>query len=150
MSRVSRVSRSWSGQILAQAQETDTAEDQGLGQARGDELPPGWERRHADRRPRIVAGLARVEAAEQAEQAKQAERAAKAAEQARRDADALAQAQAALATEVATRVAAQHTWEQAWEHANANPGARPAWERPETGRGVGQRGACPDAGGQGP
>lgn len=108
------------GQILAEAEETDTAEDAALGGARGDELPPGWERRHAERRARIAAGLARIEAAKQA---KAAERAAKAAEQARRDADALAQAEQALATEVATRLGAQHAWEDAWEQANTNPGA---------------------------
>ncbi len=98
------------GQILAEAQDTDTAEDAVFGAARGDELPPGWERRHAERMERIEAGLARIA---DAEQAKQAERAARAAEQARRDADALAAAEQALATELTTRLAAQHTWEHA-------------------------------------
>jgi transposase len=109
------------GQILAAADDTDAAEDVAFGpDARGDELPPGWDHRHADRHARIEAGLARIA---QVKKIKQAEQAAKAAEQARRDADALAEAEQALATEISTRLAAQHAWEQQWEHASTNRGA---------------------------
>lgn len=108
------------GQILAEATDTDAAEDAAFGAARGDELPPGWERRDAGRRSRIAAGLARIEAAKQV---KAAERAAKAAEAARRDGEAWARAEHDLNVEIETRVAAQQAWEAAWEHANANPGA---------------------------
>lgn len=109
------------GQILAAAQDTDAAEDAAFGpDARGDELPSGWDHRDADRHARIEAGLARIA---QVKQTKQAEQAAKAAEVARRDIDALAEAEQALTTEIQTRLAAQHAWEAQWEHASANPGA---------------------------
>ena len=109
------------GQILAAAQDIDAAEDAAFGpDARGDELPPGWDHRDADRDARIEAGLARIA---QAKQTKQAEQAAKAAEVARRDADALAEAEQALTTEIQTRQAARDAWEAQWEHATANPGA---------------------------
>jgi transposase len=106
------------GQILEEAEQTDAAQDALFGDTRGDELPPGWDRHGADRQARIAAGLARIE---EVKQAQQAQRAAKAAEQARRDADDLAAAEQALATELATRLAAQHAWEQRWAAAVDNP-----------------------------
>jgi transposase len=106
------------GQILEEAEQTDAAQDALFGDTRGDELPPGWDRHGADRQARIAAGLARIE---QVKQATEAQRAARAAEQARRDADDLAAAEQALATELATRLAAQHAWEQRWAAAVDNP-----------------------------
>ena len=107
------------GQILDEAERVDAGEDTLFGQARGDELPPGWDRHGADRQARIAAGLARIDAALAAKQAQQA---AKKAEQAHRDAADLAAAEQALATELATRLAAQHAWEQQWKHAADHPG----------------------------
>jgi transposase len=108
------------GQIVAEAEQVDAAEDAVFGPARGDEMPPGWGRRGAERAARINAALARITAAEQARQAERAERTA---EQARRDTEALAAAEQALQQVIATREAAEHAWEAAWEHAVRHPGA---------------------------
>jgi transposase len=105
-------------QILAEAEQVDAAEDAEFGPQRGDELPPGW-RRRAERRERIRAARARIEAEEAARRA-EAERAA--VERAERDAADLAAAEQALAGEIATREAARDAWEARWEHAAANAG----------------------------
>jgi transposase len=105
-------------QILAEAEQVDAAEDAEFGPQRGDELPPGW-RRRAERRERIRAARARIEAEAAARRA-EAERAA--VERAERDAADLAAAEQALAGEIATREAARDAWEARWEHAAATPG----------------------------
>jgi transposase len=108
--------------MLAEAEQVDAAEDAAYGpDARGDELPPGWHRR-AERRDRIRAARARIEAVAAARRA-EAERAA--AERAERDAAELAAAEAALAGEIAAREAARDAWEAQWERAAATPGTPP-------------------------